>query len=59
MKEMSIIVTAHSDREMDKLIADRKKQGYTLKKRGHQFTGWETRKYYAVMYKEEIENAGV
>lgn len=57
MKEMSIQVTAHSEKEMDKIIADREKHGYTLKRRGHRFTGWETRKYYAVMYKEEVTNA--
>ena len=54
--EMSVMVTAYTDKEMDKLIADRKAQGYTLKKRGHNFSNWGTRKYYAVMYKEEVKN---
>jgi hypothetical protein len=57
MREMSVTVTAFSEKEMDKVIADRKAQGYSLKRRGWNFSNWGTRKYYAIMYKEEVTNA--
>lgn len=54
--EMSVTKTAYSEEELDKIIKDSKAQGYSLKRRGYHFSAWGRRKYYAVMYKEELKD---